>query len=473
MSIAGWMVATALSSIGYADESQTPKTEQPSDPDPRMDCPKEWLDSIQDDSGVMGAKDNRNEYLAYDYFVQRARQFSLDDLAKRSRKELTYRRLFEEGRGQYRGEIVHVEGKLKRLTSIGITKLLENAGIKKLYEAWIFGAASVSDPTCVILSELPAGLEPGEDIRNVWITCDGYFFKRYAYESAEVDEKTKKPVKRLAPLIIARTAREILPEPSQSPEQTPRMDCPSGWLDSILDDSGVMGAKENRNEYLAYSYFVQRARQFSPEELATHTRKELTFRRLFDEGRGEYRGEIVHVQGRLKRLTWIGSNKLLENAGIKNLYEAWIFDAAYFSNPTCVILSELPPGLEPGEDIRNVWVSCDGYFFKRYLYETPEVNAKTKSPVKRLAPLVIGRTATVIQPEVSEAEKQSDLWSYFVPVLIAFAFGMIALALVLHRWFMSGDRKAYAVLQNAKQTEFIAPTESPTYRDYPQEPSAN
>src|SRR5262249_25681724 len=168
------------------------------------------------------------------------------------------------------------------------------------------------------------------------------------------------------------------------------MNCPPEWLDSIYDDSSVMSAKENRNEYLAYNYFVQRARKFSAEDLAKQARKELTFRRLFEEGREQYRGEVVHVQGRRKRLNWIGRNKLLENAGVKNLYEAWIFDPAYFSNPTCVILSELPPGIEANEDIRNVWVSCDGYFFKRYLYETPEVNPRSGNPVKRLAPLVIG-----------------------------------------------------------------------------------
>src|SRR5262245_58123845 len=107
------------------------------------------------------------------------------------------------------------------------------------------------------------------------------------------------------------------------------------------------------------------------------------------------------------------------------------------------------------------------------MYETAEINEKTKRPVKRLAPLVIGHTVTQIQPEVSDAEKQSDLWSYFVPVLIFCAFGMVGLALVLHRWFASGDRKAYTALQSTKQTEFVAPTEPPAYRDYPQEPLAN
>ena len=251
------------------------------------------------------------------------------------------------------------------------------------------------------------------------------------------------------------------------------MDCPPDWLDSIEDDAPVRKVSENRDEYYAYNYFVMHARKFAPELLAKNARKEITFRRMFEDGRSQYRGQIVHVQGRLKRLNWIGSNKYLEDAGIKNLYEAWIFDAAYFSNPTCVVLSELPPGVEPGEDIRNVWVSCDAYFFKRYLYESAEINEKTKRPVKRLAPLAIGRTVAVMETPISDAERLSDLWSYFVPLLIASAFGMVALAFLVHRWFARGDRQAHVVLENAKPTEFVAPTEEPAGRNYPQEPSTN
>jgi hypothetical protein len=259
----------------------------------------------------------------------------------------------------------------------------------------------------------------------------------------------------------------------QSQKSDDRLECPSTWLESIEDDAPLRKVTENREEYYAYNLFVTHAHKIAPELLAKNARKELTFRLLYGDERSKYRGEIVHVQGRLKRLIWIGSNPDLMKAGIKDVYEAWIFEAAYFSNPTCVVLTELPPGLETGEDIRNVWVACDGYFFKRLMYDTPEINEKTKRPVKRLAPFVIGHTASLYQPEISEAEKQSDLWSYFVPVLIICAFGMVGLAFFLHRWFVSGDRKAHAALQNAKPTEFVAPTEPPAYRDYPQEPSAN
>src|SRR5262249_6126900 len=157
---------------GIGDEPKATNAEQ-SGADPQMDCPKEWLESIRDDTGLIRAADNPKEFQAFSYFVQRARQYSLDDLTKRSRKELTHRPLYEEGRGKHRGAIVHVEGQLKRLVLIN-AKRMEIAGVAKLYEAWIFGTARPSNPTCVILSDLPPGVAVGGGIQKVRMSTDGY-----------------------------------------------------------------------------------------------------------------------------------------------------------------------------------------------------------------------------------------------------------------------------------------------------------
>ena len=241
-------------------------------------------------------------------------------------------------------------------------------------------------------------------------------------------------------------------EKQLDPKLDPRMDCPVEWLEDIGDDMPVQAVHQSRGEYYAYNYFVAQARKFSPELLAEHSHPKVTFRHLFAEDRHQYRGQIVRVQGRLKRLNWIGTNKYLEDGGIKDLYEAWIFGEAYFSNPICVVLSELPPGIEPSEDIRNVWVTCDGYFFKRYKYKAIDGT--------RLAPLVIGRTVTQITPEnLREAEHRSRAWGFFVPALLCLLFGMIVFAFVVHRWFLKGDQKTYARLTDARPTEYIAPTD--------------
>src|SRR5262245_33122880 len=185
-----------------------------------------------------------------------------------------------------------------------------------------------------------------------------------------------------------RKADEAKPAPPSEPD--PREHgCPPTWLERIFDDEEIASDTVNADEYHAYNYLVEVARKFTPEQFANVARKELTWRVLFGKDRVKYRGEVARVEGRLKRLVWIGSNKELESQGIKNLYEAWIFDPdKYFSNPTCVIISELPAGLEPAEDMKNVHVVCDGYFFKRYKYRAVIDT--------RLAPLVIGHTLTVV-----------------------------------------------------------------------------
>ena len=264
------------------------------------------------------------------------------------------------------------------------------------------------------------------------------------------------------------------PKPEQRAD--PRMDAPADWLDSIEDDAPIRNEGQNLEEFRAYNYFVMHAHKFSPELLAEHSRKELTWGRLFEQGRGQYRGEIVRVQGRLKSLLWIDSTKELRGVGIKALYEAWILDPAYDNRPTCVVLSELPSGIEPAKVIHeDIWVTCDGYFFKRYLFESAQVNEKTNRLVRHLAPLVIGRTFALRAPVVdTRKERAWQSWSYFVPTLLVLLFGMIAGALLIHRWFVRGDRRAHEILANARALEFVAPTEpEPLLHPYMREPSAN
>jgi len=252
-----------------------------------------------------------------------------------------------------------------------------------------------------------------------------------------------------------RTSAQAKPEPPREPD--PKMDCP--WLPHVIDDRPVMDPKENKEEVDAYNYFVLHARKFSLDVMAKHTRKELTFPRLFEDGH-KYRGEIVRVEGRLKRLTWIGSNKQLEGQGVKSLYEAWIFGEHYFSNPTCVIVSELPAGIEPGEDIRDVHVAVDGYYFKRYVYETPERTAENR-PVNRRAPLVIARTLTRTDVVGQESPGARAFGRLFLPVVIGLLLAMVGAVLLIHRWFRAGDRHSQNALRHARGDEFIAPIEQP------------
>ena len=409
------------------------------------DLPADWPKDVRDDTPLPTKSGNPAEFAAYTRAILQARRASAEDFAEHVQAGVTGRQMFETERGKYRGQIVRVTGQLKRLQTLRVPLELEKEGISQLFQAWIYDQFSFEKPVAAVFSELPAGLTPAEHFTEaVFVTFDGFFFKRMQYDSIVGPD--------LTPLVIGRSPR--LKESAAPPtiaDSGPSVSCPPEWLEHIEDDAPVRSAKENDDEYNAYNYFVLRARQVSPEALAKNARPELTFRRLFEDGRAKYRGEIIHVEGRLKRLNWIGSNAGLEADGVQNLYEAWIFPPEYFSNPTCVIISELPPGVKPEENIQNTWASFDGYFFKRYKYKAVDAT--------RLAPLAIGRTLTVKAPPVSEANSSlfESYARYFVPAGVLLAVCMVALIVTISRWFKSGDRVVRGRLERARTQEFVEP----------------
>src|SRR5439155_21703186 len=113
--LAGFIFATFCLSFGFCDEKATAEAAKPQPPeelDPRMNLPDDWREAIEDDAKLKTEKENRREYYAYNEFVTHAHKFPPDLLAKHTRKELTFQRLFSEEREKYRGEIVRVEGRL-------------------------------------------------------------------------------------------------------------------------------------------------------------------------------------------------------------------------------------------------------------------------------------------------------------------------------------------------------------------------
>jgi len=446
-------------------------------PLPKLDCAPELLDKIQDDQPLFSASEG--EQAAFARFVLHARGIAPDALLPVAKPNLTVQQLLEASMRRYRGQVLHVEGRLEMLREVPAGPELEKAGVRVLYEGRIVEPSVHPVPTTVIFVELPKGLKPGEAVSSA-VALDGYFFKRHKYDDAE-------KVSRMAAVVIGRTVslREPLPDtpttpmpevPQSSPAPegpNPKMDCPREWLEHIEDDQKVMSQPENADEYQAYNYFVLHARKFSPDLMAKHTNRQLTFRRLFDDGRAEYRGSIVRVKGRLKQLRWIGTNEDLKRDGVKDLYEAWIFDEAYFSNPTCVIISEPPPGIKASdENINGVWVECDAYFFKRYRYRAESST--------RLAPLAIGRTLTVTKaPTSGDREIIASAYSrWFIPILAGLGLIVVGAFFLMHRYFKRGDRW---VRNRIEQTQTANPfgdngaltMDSPATNRLPDEPSLN
>src|SRR5262249_11315274 len=120
----------------------------------------------------------------------------------------------------------------------------------------------------------------------------------------------------------------------------------------VEDDAPVRNATQNRDEALAYDLLLLRAHRLPTDVLRTAARRDLTFAHLFGPERWKYRGEPVHVEGRLRLLRRYDPPESLPDDPdtITDLYEGWVFIEEYGQNPFCVVASVLPDGLKPAQN---------------------------------------------------------------------------------------------------------------------------
>jgi hypothetical protein len=114
--------------------------------------------------------------------------------ANSARRDLTFADLFNAPK-RHRGEVVHFEGQLRRVRRGDAPAMAK--GVRDLYEGWAFDANYGANPVCLVFPELPAGLSVAERLDED-VTFDGYFFKKYRYQSAD----SKPGYAREAPLFI-------------------------------------------------------------------------------------------------------------------------------------------------------------------------------------------------------------------------------------------------------------------------------
>ena len=220
-------------------------------------------------------------------------------------------------------------------------------------------------------------------------------------------------------------------------------------FDRIEDGYPVRSESQNPDEYNAYNYVLTFARQFSVADLESAARRDVTFRDLFNPVRNDFKLELVYFEGRLGRLRSIGATRQLKEAGIDTLYEAWLFPNNQ-KNPICVLVTELPPGLTPQEDLKrdtmNVPVGVAGYSFKLMTYESAEPSSKDASRGKpRQAPLLMGRSFTVL-PETGRSPSD-DWYGTFLPGVISVAGFIAAVGTGLALWYRRGDKGVKAVFE--------------------------
>lgn len=452
---------------------------------------------IRDNFPVASEKDNRDEYQAWVEVVSFAHTKTAAGLEQNAARDLTPEDLVAsvsalnapQGGSIFRLDLVRFDGRLTRVRRVEPSKALAERGLKNLYEGWPVavggpaGAASVergvkdlyegwlvpvdeppSKPVCVVFTELPAGLELGEQPPDRWATFAGYFFKVTAYPGPNADVKREpnpaSPAEAgwlAAPLLVGRSLTLLGGPPPEASRIALNKDL--RIFRRIRDDAPLASPATGWEEGAAEVRVVLHARKFPTADLEKASRKNVGFADLFEANRLDYKLELVHFEGRLIQLRPMEKDRRLTEAGVDAWYEGWLVPKDEpRGNPVCVVISELPEGLEPqpttpGQPLMNKWVTFAGYSFKLMRYKSREADkADPSKNVWKRAPLLIGRSVTVREDPAAglrETVRYGFVWP-MVGVLAA----VVAVAVGLGWWFRRGDRRVKAELEARTQNPF-------------------
>lgn len=216
-------------------------------------------------------------------------------------------------------------------------------------------------------------------------------------------------------------------------------------LESVKDETPIRSGEEG----LAFCETLVKAHKTANQAFQNSTTRGLTYANLYNEAK-LHRGKVVHIEGQLRRLARFEPPEETKLDGVTDQYEGWIFEPkVYGPNPWCVIFTDLPAGLEPGDKL-DVRVSFDGYFFKRYRYKAADT--------WRDAPLLIGHTIIVNQKPAKSDADEGGFFSGFMAVTFLILLGCVFfLALALTVWYRRSDRLVQTRVSNAQASGFIEP----------------
>ena len=211
-------------------------------------------------------------------------------------------------------------------------------------------------------------------------------------------------------------------------------------LSAVEDDAPIRSESENSLEFDAYNQVILKAHEFTVDELESVARKDVTFKDLVKPIRADFRYDLIGFEGRLLQLRRMEPTKPLKEAGVKDLYEAWLFPVDGI-DPMCVILTELPAGLEPSlryNPPKRVRVA--GYFFKLMWYESSQPDPKDLTRGRyRKAPLLMAKSLRLLPQPSSDA---GEAWrTEFLPAMLGLFLLVTGLAFMLNWYFKRGDRR--------------------------------
>lgn len=205
----------------------------------------------------------------------------------------------------------------------------------------------------------------------------------------------------------------------------------------IIDETPIPSFQENSDEAHAYCDALTTAHYASVEALANSGRRDVTFAHLFEQP-NVYRGQVIHVEGRLKRVRKFEAPNFVWSQGIRDLYEGWIFDPEiYGANPMCLVFTDMPPGLQVAEKMDRL-VSFDGYFFKKYRYQAGDA--------RRDSPLLIGHMPVLVAERTAADSGSGPISMGFVWIGTALLGGTVLTVVGLAWWYRRGDRRIRARL---------------------------
>jgi hypothetical protein len=233
----------------------------------------------------------------------------------------------------------------------------------------------------------------------------------------------------------------------------------TGPLRRVKDSTGVR-VGDDAGEMEAYCEALYKASLASSGAFANSARRDLTLAHLLNEP-ARYRGEVFHFDGDVRLIRRFDPPGMLEAKGIRDLYECWLFNTQrYGTHPVCLVCSELPKGVEPGEHLL-LGAEFDAYFFKKYRYES----ADSKPGQQRLAPLFLGRGFTLTRPVVAP-QPEEDGFAGGSKSMLVFFLGAVVAVLVLafagHWWYRRADRRVQERVRMARLQEFRDPDEQGT-----------
>ncbi len=192
--------------------------------------------------------------------------------------------------------------------------------------------------------------------------------------------------------------------------------------------------KSERDFYSLYNQALANAFWVPASAFAKSAREneDVTFAHLYTEI-WKYRGKVIHLEGRLKRLRKYDAPRAAQAKGVKNVFEGWVFLPTTGSHPVCVLFPLLPEGLKPAENMDRV-VSFDGYAIFLFRYRSGDGDKKT--------PLLIAPTLKLLDRATHvEGKNISGMSPSLLYLFVGFVVGVAVLVIGLSWWLRRGDQQ--------------------------------